>query len=206
MEWNRDWPAPLQHAVGRWGTPVGVEEARHRWAELVRRAEAGTPTLITVERCSWAWAALVPLAELYEPQWQLTSHAVTEARPKLAELIRAAHAGVPQLLRRHHTMVAAVMTADRVVHVPPGERLDVDALLRDGASITLTYKSGADADVIEDGDGASPSEPAAIQAVAIDASGAHLAAGAGITTVEALARLRRARIEHPREYDTESPF
>jgi antitoxin (DNA-binding transcriptional repressor) of toxin-antitoxin stability system len=197
VEWNRDWPAALVYAVGRWGRPVGVEDARKRWAELVSLAESGTPTLITQERSGWAWAVLVPLAELYEPQWSLPTHQVSAARPKLAGLVRAAQAGTPQLLHRHYTAVAAVMTADRVISVPPGERLDVDELLRSGATITLTYDPGFEGSMTEDGDLAQEPEPAFVMASALDPAGGEIGLGTGTTAAQALALLHRRPTEQP---------
>ena len=206
MEWNPDWPGDLGLAVGRWGQPVGVEDARKRWAELVGLAESGKPTLITYERSGWAWAVLVPLAELYEPQWQLTVNQVSEARPKLADLIQAAHAGSPQLLRRHNKAVAAVMTADRVVDVPPGARLEVDEVLEAGATITLTFEPGEPGDDTEDGDVAWPPTPDYFRATAIDPTGAEIGTSIGATAAEALALLHRRPTEEPTEYATEPPF
>lgn len=200
MEWNRDWPTALVHAVGRWGSPVGVEEARKRWADLVMLAESGTSTLITHERSGWAWAVVVPLAELYEQQWQLPSHPVSDARPKLAKLVRDAQAGTPQLLRRHYTAVAAVMTADRVISVPPGERLDVDELLREGATITLTYDPGVTGRCGPDGDVEQEPEPDFVLAIAVDPSGGEIGTGTGDTVSHALASLYRPPTERPVEY------
>ncbi|WP_161983025.1 hypothetical protein [Candidatus Frankia alpina] len=192
--------------MGRWGQPVGVEEARKRWAELVTLAESGSPTLITHERSGWAWAVLVPLAELYESQEMLPVHQVSAARPKLAGLVRAAHGGTPQLLHRHYTAVAALMTADRVIGVPPGERLDVDELLREGATITLTYDPGVEGLCGPDGDIVEEPEPALVLATAVDPSGGEIGTGTGDTVAQALASLHRRPTERPLEYARESPF
>lgn len=209
MEWNRTWPTALVLAVGRWGQPVGVEEARSRWSELVSLAESGTPTLITHERAGWTWAVLVPLAELYEPQWSLPKHQVSAARSKLAGLLRDAQAGTPQLLHRHYRAVAAVMTADRVINVSPGERLDVDELLREGATITLTYDPGVEGRCGPDGDVVQEPEPDFVLATAVDPSGVEIGTGTGDTAALALALLHRRPAEKPIEYcraNDEIPF
>jgi antitoxin (DNA-binding transcriptional repressor) of toxin-antitoxin stability system len=207
MEWNAERPHALERAIRRWGQPVGVEEARTRWADLVRLAESGTPTLITHERSGWAWAVLVPLAELYEQPWGLPTHPVSEARPKLANLVRDAQAGTPQLLRRHYSVVAAVMTADRVISVPPGHRLDVDKLLYDGATITLTYDPGVTGSCGPDGDVIEEPQPDFVQATAIDPSGREIGTGTGDTAAKALAMLHRRPTE-PVTYTppSERPF
>ena len=210
VEWKAGWPHELGLAAERWGAPVGVYDARRRWSELVGLAEAGTATLIAVQRRpSWtSWAVLAPLGELYEPQWSLTVHAVSDARPILATLVRDAKAGRPQLLHRHGTAVAAVMSADRVVRAEPGARLDVDALLRAGATITLTYDPGVEGICTPDGDVDQAPEEATVTATAVDASGGHLGAGVGFTAHEALALLHRHPAETPITYslDDEPPF
>jgi antitoxin (DNA-binding transcriptional repressor) of toxin-antitoxin stability system len=206
VEWNRDWPTALVDAVGRWGRPVGVEDARTRWSELVSLAESGTPTLINHERSGWAWAVLVPLPELREPQWSLPTHQVSAARPKLAGLVRAAQAGIPQLLHRHYKAVAAVIGADRVISVPPGEHQDVDALLRAGATITLTYDPGLEASRTEDGDLAQKPEPAFVLATVVDPAGGEIGTGTGTTAAQALALLHRRPTEPPIQYSLEPPF
>ncbi|MET0493459.1 MAG: type II toxin-antitoxin system prevent-host-death family antitoxin [Actinoplanes sp.] len=188
-----DWPASLRDAVVRWGTPVGVEDARKDWARLIDSAKAGVPTLITYERSGWMWAVLVPLTELYEPQAFLPSHQVSEARPKIAELLQAAHAGMPQLLRRHSTAVAALMSA------APDERLNVEELLRAGATLTLEHDPGDPGDASEDNDVGRPPPPKTFRATAVDPSGAHIGAGVGTSVADALARLRRTPAEPPAE-------
>ena len=190
VDWAHvDWPAPLRDAVLRWGTPVGVEDARKDWARFIDSAQAGVPTLITYERSGWLWAVLVPLTELYEPQAVLPSYQVSEARPKIAELLQAAHAGMPQLLRRHNTAVAALMSA------APEERLNVEELLRAGATLTLKHDPGDPGDVSEDGNVGRPPQPETFRAIAIDPSGVHIGAGAGSSVTHALARLHRPPAE-----------
>lgn len=88
---GRNGSAALERAVECWGQPVGVEEARNCWSELVSLAESGTPTLITYKRS--AWAVLAPLTELREPQWAVPMHQVTVARVKLSGLVRDVHGG-----------------------------------------------------------------------------------------------------------------
>jgi prevent-host-death family protein len=188
VDWARvNWPAPLRDAVLRWGTPVGVEEARKDWARLIDSAQAKVPTLITYERSGWMWAVLVPLTELSEPPALLPSHQVSEARPKIAELVQAAHAGTPQVLRRHNTAVAALMSA------APDERLNAEELLRAGATLTLDYEPGDPGDVREDDDAGRPQRPEAFRVVAVDPSGAQVGAGFGASVAHALGRLHRPR-------------
>lgn len=200
VDWaNVDWPAPLRDAVLRWGTPVGVEDARKDWARLIDAAQAGVPTLITYERSGWMWAVLVPLTELDEPQAVLPSYQVSEARPKIAELLQAALAGMPQLLRRHNTAVAALMSA------APDERLNVEELLRAGATLTLEYDPGNLGDLIDDGNVGRPPQPETFRAIAVDPSGAHIGTGTGASVAHALARLHRPPAEPPIEYDEAAP-
>ena len=195
VDWARvDWPAPLRDAVLRWGTPVGVEDARKDWARLIDSAQEGVPTLITYQRSGWMWAVLVPPTELYEPPALLPSHQVSEARPKIAELLQAAHAGMPQLLRRHNTAVAALMSA------APDERLNVEELLRAGATLTLEHDPGDPGDASEDGNVGRPPQPETFRATAVDPSGARVGGGIGTSVAHALARLRRPPAEPPVEY------
>jgi antitoxin (DNA-binding transcriptional repressor) of toxin-antitoxin stability system len=200
MEWNPAWPPALMDAVRQWGEPIGVEGARKRWADLVRLAESGTSTLIALERSWQAWAVLVPLAKLYEPQWQLPAHPVSEVRPKLSELVRIAQAGTPQLLYRLNTAVAALMGADRVISVPPGERLDVDELLHRGATVTLTYDPGVPGRCGPDGSVVQEPEPDYVLATAADPSGGEIGTGTGATAAAALASLHRRATEPPIVY------
>ena len=201
VDWAHvDWPAPLRDAVLRWGTPVGVEDARKDWARLIDSAQAGVPTLITYERSGWRWAVLVPLTELDEPQAVLPSHQVSEARPKIAELLQAAHAGMPQLLRRHNTAVAALMSA------APNERLNVEELLRARATLTLEHDPGDPGDVSGNGNVGRPPQPETFRAIAVDPSGAHIGAGTGASVVHALARLHRPPAEPPIEFDEAPPI
>ncbi|XVU21619.1 type II toxin-antitoxin system prevent-host-death family antitoxin [Actinoplanes sp. CA-054009] len=187
VDWAKvNWPTALRDAVIRWGTPVGVEEARKDWARFVDSAQAGLPTLITYERSGWMWAVLVPLAELPEPAELLPSHQVSEARPKIAELLQAAHAGTPQLLRRHSTAVAALMEA------APVERLNADELLRAGATLTVRHDPGATS---EDGNAGRPPQPEAFRATVVDPSGAPIGAGAGPSVTHAIVHLHRPPTE-----------
>jgi hypothetical protein len=98
------------------------------------------------------------------------------------------------------------MTADRVINVPPGDRLDVDELLRNGATITVTYDPGTPHD--NNPDAPDPGEPDFVLATAIDPSGAEIGTGTGGTAAEALALLRRRPTEPPITYTppSEIPF
>ena len=91
------------------------------------------------------WAVVVPLSEVPDPArcpvWPLS-----EARAKLGEVVDATTSflsPMPQVLARHRQPVAAVIDA-RTLSDLPGEvdRMDLQALLEEGGSITLTYDPG----------------------------------------------------------------
>ncbi|WP_165953874.1 type II toxin-antitoxin system prevent-host-death family antitoxin [Streptomyces sp. 8K308] len=88
---------------------VLIEAARGRWAELVRAAEDGQVTRLR-DRDSGAEASLVPLSRAGEPTavgWPVWS--VTDARPKLGDLVRGAADGQPVVLARRGRPVAELV-------------------------------------------------------------------------------------------------
>lgn len=197
---------PTYHlAATRWGDPVGVEEARRRWSELVESAEQGTITLIALDRAGPGWVALAPVSELVEPLAELPVWPLSQARPKVGELVRAAggwHAR-PVVLTRHRRPVAALVSAAVLSGRPTGpDRASAEDLLQDGGTITLAWDPGeggrvADGEVIQD------PEPSGYTATARDHAGAEIAHGAGESPVEALLGLWRAPAADP---DSEPPF
>ncbi|ONF73965.1 hypothetical protein AVR91_0204340 [Amycolatopsis keratiniphila subsp. keratiniphila] len=199
----------LAAAVRRWGQPVGVEQARGEWSQLVGAAEGRddakpTATLLTCgDGQQLAWAVLVPLAELYEPQTWLQVVPVSKARAELGDHVRAVQSGSPRILERHHRAVAALMCADRVITAAPGEYLDVEELIRAGATVTLTHDPGTPHS--NDPAFPDPGEPEFVLARATDPTGGLIGEGTGDTVADAFANLRRKSTEPPVQYSTESP-
>ncbi|MFI9311247.1 hypothetical protein [Streptomyces triculaminicus] len=203
-------PPRYKELVERWGPAVGVEEARSRWGKLVAAAEGGTITLITMDTTQSlgypTWAAIAPLDKVADPGrcpvWPLTS-----ARPKLADVIAdATHFpdGQPQILTRHRSPVVAVVAALTLVDLPPdGERIEVDAFLRQGGTITLAFDAGQDGATDEEGDLLQEPIPARYLATAKEPDGREVGQGEGGSVAEALLRLWRPPAHL---YSTEPPF
>ncbi|MEW1548303.1 hypothetical protein [Streptomyces tsukubensis] len=203
-------PPRYRELVEEWGPPVGVEEARVRWGQLVAAAEGGTVTLIAVETTAGrgypTWAAIAPLDRVPDsgrcPVWPLAS-----ARPKLMDVIAAADQfadGQPQILTRHRRPVAAVVAAITLVDLPPdGERIDIDTLLREGGSITLGYHHGHPGSMTPDGDVYDEPVDPAYFAVAKTPDGQAIGQGAGDSIADALLRLWRPPVHL---YSDEPPF
>ncbi|MFI0901762.1 hypothetical protein [Streptomyces sp. NPDC020983] len=209
-------PAPVRvppryaELVQQWGPPVGVEEARTRWGQLVAAAEGGAVVLVTLDtteaRGYPTWAALAPLDKVADPGrcpvWPLTS-----ARPKLAEVIADATrfpAGAPQVLTRHRRPVAAVVAAVTLVDLPPdGERIDVDAFLREGGTITLEFDPGQDGATDPEGEVLQEPIPAGYIARAKQPDGSEVGQGEGDSVAEAMLRLWRPPAHL---YSAEPPF
>jgi antitoxin (DNA-binding transcriptional repressor) of toxin-antitoxin stability system len=171
-------PPAYTELVDRLGPPVGVEDARARWGELVRAAENGRTTLITRER--WEWAALVPIAEV-SPNG-LPHLPLSRARSKLGDLVRmvALPSGTGEVLTRHRRPVAALISAQNVAGPPsPKRRLTAEHLLYDGHTITLRFDPAQD-DLM--------AEPA-FHAVVLDSQGGEVAAGTGASITETLLHL-----------------
>ncbi|MFH8439348.1 hypothetical protein ACH4A3_29505 [Streptomyces sp. NPDC018007] len=191
-------PPRYRELVKQWGAAIGVEEARTRWGQLVAAAESGTVTLIAMDTAASlgypTWAALAPLDAVADPArcpvWPLAA-----ARPKLAEVVLAATRfpdGVPQILTRHRRPVVALVAALTLVDLPPGgERIDVDAHLHAGGTITLEYDRGHPGSTAEDGGvGQEPISERYI-ARAKEAGGGEIGQGEGDSVAEALLRLWR---------------
>lgn len=214
---ERALPSVYRRAIARWGQPLGIQQARGRWAELVVAAEAGTITLIAREdersnQEPGDWVALVPTRELTVPLEEFPLWSLREARPKLGELISAAgswlRGPVPQVLTRHRRPVAALVAAiDLSFRADHGTRLDLDTTLRQGATVTVRYDPGTPGWVSEDGDG-DPPEPGAFLAIAHDTDGAQVGRGVGDTAIEALLGLYQPRVstELPADLYDEPPF
>ncbi|MFJ6889857.1 hypothetical protein ACIQRC_34125 [Streptomyces californicus] len=195
-------PAPVppryEELVEEWGPAVGIEDARTRWGALVAAAESGTVTLIAMDTTASlgypTWAALAPLDKVADPGrcpvWPLTA-----ARPKLADVVAAATrfpGGVPQILTRHRRPVVALVAALTLVDLPPdGERIDVDAFLREGGTITLEFDPGQDGAADEEGGVLQEPIPERYVARAEAAEGGEVGQGEGDSVAEALLRLWR---------------
>jgi len=208
--WDPSMPPVYQDLVMRWGTPVGVEEARNRWGELVAAAEAGTVTLIARERSGPGWAALVPLSEVAGsldrcPVWPLSA-----ARPKLGDLVSAAAdflRPVPQVLARHRHPAAALIAAVVLDGRPDaGERLDVETLLTGGGTVILAYEPGISGATNQAGDVTQEPWPALFTATACDHTDTQIGSGSGDSIAEALLRLHRTPAADPATYPSEPPF
>ncbi|MFJ2217775.1 hypothetical protein ACIQVO_36865 [Streptomyces sp. NPDC101062] len=191
-------PPRYKELVERHGPAAGVEDARTRWGQLVAAAENGTVTLIAMDTTASlgypTWAALAPLTTVADPGrcpvWPLNS-----ARPKLADVVLAATRfpdGAPQILTRHRRPVAALVAALTLVDLPPdGERIDIDAFLREGGTITLEYDYGHPGSTTPDGDVDQEPIPERYIAYAKEADGRAGGQGDGDSVAEALLRLWR---------------
>ncbi|MEV6147041.1 hypothetical protein [Streptomyces sp. NPDC051992] len=203
-------PPRYKELVEQWGAAVGVEDARTRWGKLVAAAENGTVTLIAMDTTASlgypTWAALAPLETVADPGrcpvWALTS-----ARSKLADVVLAATRfpdGQPQILTRHRRPVVALVAALTLVDLPPdGERIDVDALLRSGGTITLEYDYGHPGSTTPDGDVDQEPIPERYIAHAKEPDGSEIGQGEGDSVAEALLRLWRPPAHM---YSNEPPF
>ncbi|GAB2717630.1 hypothetical protein [Kitasatospora kifunensis] len=205
---NHPVPPDLQELAAALGAPLGVEEARTRFADLVAAAETGTAALIV--RGS-AWVALVPLAELTRSPAACPVWTLTEARGRLGDLVAAAGrplAEVPQILTRHRRPVAALVPALALLDRPrAADRLDVEELLRSGGTITLSYDDGAPRGVQPDGTPMHDPQPPAFTALAAGPDGAAVGAGEGRSVGEALLRVHRFGTRSTlQQYSDEPPF
>ncbi|MFF9483017.1 hypothetical protein [Streptomyces sp. NPDC014733] len=203
-------PPRYKELVEQWGPAVGVEDARTRWGKLVAAAEDGTVTLIAMDTTASlgypTWAALAPLDKVADPGrcpvWPLTS-----ARPKLADVVLAATRfpdGAPQILTRHRRPVVALVAALTLVDLPPdGERIEIDAFLREGGTITLAFDPGQDGATDEEGDLVQEPIPERYIVRAKEADGGEIGEGEGDSVAEALLRLWRPPAHL---YSDEPPF
>lgn len=195
-------PPAYQALVEVWGPAIGVEEARTRWSELVALAEAGTVTLIARDPAgSFDWTALVPLTEVAEPPEQCPVWALSEARPKLGEVVAGAApfgarvSGSPQILSRHRRPVAAVIAAIVLANRPNAvdriTRLTIEELLEEGGTVELSHYPGFGGSMDEHGDVVQEPEEPVFVATAKDHAGTVIGEGSGDTIAEALLRLHR---------------
>lgn len=88
--------------------PVGLQAARTRWGGLVDSAASGATTWLR-DAESGAAAGIAPLSALTVPAEELPARGVTQARPKLGDLVRAAAQGQATVLTRHGHPVAAIV-------------------------------------------------------------------------------------------------
>ncbi|MEW1845429.1 type II toxin-antitoxin system prevent-host-death family antitoxin [Nonomuraea angiospora] len=175
-------PPSYAELHARYGTPLGVEEARARWGSIVKAARSGETILVTRER--WEWAALVPLSKVRGIWSGLPLVPLSTARAKLGDLVRQVtqpYDESPVLLGRHRTPVAALISArDLIDRAAPPSRTGAEALLLDGHAVTLTCDLDA------------PAGPV-FSAVAVDRQGEAVAAGSGADLREALGSLTPTR-------------
>ncbi|MEV3999111.1 hypothetical protein ACFYPK_27870 [Streptomyces halstedii] len=188
-------PPLYQGLVRRWGPPLGIEETRKRWSELVTAAGDGTVTLIArdVPGRGPQWTALVPLTEVADPATDCPVWPLLAARKKLGQLVDDAArwpTGRTQLLSYRHTLVAALVPAATLVD-RHGERIDVEELLRDGGTVTLSFYPGVDGRVGADGDVVTEPEHEAFVVTAVTYDGTEVGSGGGPTIAEAMIRLTR---------------
>ncbi|MEV6041810.1 type II toxin-antitoxin system prevent-host-death family antitoxin [Nonomuraea sp. NPDC052116] len=175
-------PPSYAELHARYGTPLGVEEARAGWGTIVKAARSGETILVTRER--WEWAALVPLSQVSGILSGLPLVPLSTARAKLGDLVRQVtqpYDESPVLLGRHRTPVAALISArDLINRAAPPSRTDAEAMLLDGHAVTLTCDPDA------------PAGPV-FSAVAVDREGGVVAAGSGADLREALRALTPTR-------------
>jgi hypothetical protein len=203
-------PPLYKELVEQWGPPIGVEEARNRWGQLVAAAEDGAITLVAMDTTQSlgypTWAAIAPLDKVADPGrcpvWPLTS-----ARPKLADVIANATQfpdGAPQIMTRHRRPVVAVVAAVTLVDLPPdGERIEIDAFLREGGTITLEHDYGHPGSTTPDGDVDQEPIPERYIARAKAPDGHEVGQGEGDSVAEAMLRLWRPPAHL---YSSEPPF
>jgi hypothetical protein len=212
-----NYPPTYRPLAERHGPPASIEDARATWGHVVKSAETGTVVTLIARNGPGGpdWAAVVPLSEVPDPGrcpvWPLSL-----AKARLGEVIDAATSfrlsPVPQVLARHRQPVAAVVDA-RSLSDLPGEagRVDLQALLEEGGSITLTYEPGQSGRCDEQGDVIDePIDPAFV-ATALAWDGAEVGSGAGDTIAEAMLRVYRRppRFLDPGDggaYSDEPPF
>ncbi|MFI6517712.1 hypothetical protein ACIBF1_19300 [Spirillospora sp. NPDC050679] len=110
-------PPLYRGLVERWGPPLSVEDARERFGDLVRAAEAGQVTLLVCD--GREWAALVPLDRLTVPVRALGQVPGRTVRAHLRGLVRTVD-------RQHSCFV--VLDADPANERPVAALVPADAL------------------------------------------------------------------------------
>jgi hypothetical protein len=190
------YPPTYRPLAERYGPPASIEDARVTWGRVVKGAETGDVITLIARNGpeSPDWAAVVPLSEVPDPArcpvWPLS-----EARAKLGEVVDAATSflsPVPQILVRHRQPAAAVIDA-RTLSDQPGEadRVDLQALLEEGGSITLAYDPGQSGRCDELGDVIDEPIDPAFMATALGRGGALIGSGSGTSIAEAMLRVYR---------------
>ena len=198
------------------GPPASIEDARATWGHVVKGAETGTVVTLIARNGPDGpdWAAVVPLSEVPDPGrcpvWPLSL-----ARARLGEVIDAATSfrlsPAPQVLARHRQPVAAVVDARSLSDLPgEADRVDLQALLEEGGSITLTYDPGQSGRCDEQGDVTDEpvDRPAFVATAPSPGTVPGQAPGSGDTIAEAMLRVYR-RPPDPGDggaYSDEPPF
>jgi hypothetical protein len=202
-----DYPPTYRPLAERYGPPASIEDARASWGHVVRGAETGTVITLIARNGPEGpdWAAVIPLSGVPDPGrcpvWPLS-----EARARLGEVVDGATSflsPVPQVLARHRQPVAAIIDA-RTLSDLPGEadRIDLQAFLEEGGSITLTYDPGQSGRCDEMGDVIDEPVDPAFVAAALRRDGAVIGSGSGTSIAEALLRVYR-RAPFPELGDTD---
>ena len=99
---------------------------------------------------------------------------------------------VPQILTRHRQPVAAIIDARTLSDLPGDvDRVDLQAVLEEGGSVTLTFDPGQSGARDDNGDVTDePTDPAFV-ASARSRDGTEIGSGAGSTLAEAMIRVYR---------------
>lgn len=121
---------------------------------------------------------------------------------------------VPQILARHRQPVAAVIDARMISDLPgdgEAERIDVQRLLEEGGSVTLTFDPGENGRCDEGGYVVTEPRDPAFEATARSWDGTTIGSGAGGTIAEAMIRVYRCPAPVPGPagtgpYSDEPPF
>lgn len=210
-----NYPPAYRSLAERHGPPASIEYVRGTWGRIVKDAAAGTVITLIARNGPEGpnWAAVVPLSEVPDPGrcpvWPLSS-----ARARLGEVVDGATSfpPVPQILARRRQPTAAIIDA-RTLSDLPGEtdRIDLQALLEEGGSITLTYEPGQSGRCNEQGDVTDEPIGPAIVATALAWDGAEVGSGSGDTIAEAMIRVYRSPARFPDLGDSgtcidEAPF
>jgi len=99
---------------------------------------------------------------------------------------------VLQVLARHRQPAAAIIDARMLSDLPgDADRIDLQALLEEGGSLTLTYDPGQSGACDDRGDVTDEPVDPAFVATALGWDGAVIGSGSGITIAEALLRIYR---------------
>ncbi len=105
---------------------------------------------------------------------------------------------VLQVLARHRQPAAAIIDARMLSDLPgDADRIDLQALLEEGGSLTLTYDPGQSGACDDRGDVTDEPVDPAFVATALGWDGAVIGSGSGITIAEALLRIYRRLAASP---------